>query len=195
MIRYRWLGGALVLLAACQSRETPQQMQARMDQQSAAAKQAINAVERSYERFTAEGKADSLASLFAQQGRQMPPNAPTAVGRAAIASNEAKMMRGMDVRLTISSETVMANGPMAIETGSYNVDGIPKKGAPKGTKGIRENGKYMAHWHQVNGQWQIIDLIWNTNGSMTMGAPAKPAAKGAAKAPSKSGTKKTGKRK
>jgi ketosteroid isomerase-like protein len=143
-----------------------------MDQETASAKQAVATVERNYERFVNEGKADSVASLYAEQGRAMQPHGPTLSGREAIRANQAQNMATYDFKLTITSENLMANGPLAIETGTYSVEGTPKKGAPMGTPPLKEDGKYLTHWHQVNGQWLIADLIWNSNQPLPTPGPA-----------------------
>ena len=74
----------LVATTACQTTESPQRMQSRMDSESAALRQALTGIARRYERWVSAGQADSIAAIFMEQGRQMPPNEQAAVGRAAI---------------------------------------------------------------------------------------------------------------
>jgi ketosteroid isomerase-like protein len=153
--------------------ETPQQAQARMDQETAGAKQAIATVERNYERYSNEGKADSIATLYTEQGRAMQPNGPALSGREAIRANEAQNMALFDSKLKITSENVVANGPIAIESGTYSFQATPKKDAPAGTSPLNENGKFLTHWQQVNGQWLIAELAWNSNQPLPEPAPLK----------------------
>jgi ketosteroid isomerase-like protein len=152
--------------------ETPQQARARMDQETAGARQAIGAVERNYERYVSEGKPDSVAMLYTEEGRGMQPNGPTLSGREAIRNQEAQNMQAHAVKLKITSENITANGPIAIESGTYAVEGTPKSDAPKGTPPLKEDGKYLAHWQQVNGQWLIAELAWNSNQPLPEPAPA-----------------------
>lgn len=174
----RLCGGVLLLGAACRPAENPQQA----EQQAAAFKQAAATAERNYERFTNEGKADSLVMLYTENGRTLPPNMAAENGRDAIKSGEEQNQAVYDFKLKINSENASVSGPLAVESGTYHVDGTPKKTAPKGTPAINEDGKYVAHWHNVNGQWLIAELIWNTNQPAAMPAPATAPAKKAAPA-------------
>jgi len=174
-------GALMIFAAACQpSKETPEQAKARMDQESETFKQAIAAIGRKYEAWTAAGQADSLASVFTEQGREMPPGEPAVVGRKAIHDYEARNASMFESKLAIHSEAAMASGPLGIERGSYSFEGKAKHGAPKGMPAsIHDEGKYLIHWHNVNGQWLIADMIWNAN--KMMGMPSSPATKPAAK--------------
>jgi len=177
-----WLGGAAMLtLFACQPRETPQRAQDRMAKESDAFKQAIASIERRYEAWVAAGQADSIAATFTDQGREMPPGEPSVVGRAAIGKYEAQSASMLESKLTLRSEAAAASGPIGIERGAYIFEGKAKKGAPKGTPAsFRDEGKYLVHWENVNGEWQIADQIWNSNApphAMTAAAKPKPAAK------------------
>jgi ketosteroid isomerase-like protein len=170
-------GALMIVTAACApSKETPEQAKARMDQESDAFKQAIAATARKYEAWTAAAQADSLASLFTEQGREMPPGEPAVVGRKAIHDYEARNAAMFQSKLAIHSEAAMASGALGIERGSYTFEGKTKHGAPKGMPAsIHDEGKYLIHWHNVNGQWLIADMIWNAN-KMT-GMPSSPATK------------------
>ncbi len=192
MRRFVYMGASLMLLAACQQAETPQQMQTRMDQETAAAKKSIAAIAARYEGWTAAGQTDSIANAFTENGREMPPNAPAVVGRAAIRADDAAQAAAMTRKLTVMSESVVSNGPIAIERGTYRFEATAKKGAPKGTPAsITDSGKYLQHWQNVNGTWLIAEQVWNSD--IPLGpppAPPKEAAKAAAKAPAKAPARK-----
>ena len=179
----RSLAGTVVaLLAACQTQETPQQMQARMGKESDAFKQAIAGTARRWEGWITAGQADSIANVFMEQGREMPPNGPAAVGRAGIRQFEAQNAAMIDGKLTLRTEEAIADGPLGVERGSFTFEGKAKPGAPKGMPAtVSDEGKYLIHWHNVNGQWRVAELIWNSNKPMMMPPPApvqKPAAAG-----------------
>jgi len=191
MRKATWLSAA-VLLTACQPHETPQQMQARMEKETEGFRTAAVAVAKRWEGYVTSSQGDSIATLFTEQGREMPPNEPAVVGRAAIARYETANDAVFAGKLAIAGEEYMANGPLAIERGSFTFSGKAKSGAPKGTPAsVTDEGKYLIHWHNVNGQWQIAEVIWNSNKPLMMAAPAaaakKPAAhpKTTAKAPAK----------
>jgi ketosteroid isomerase-like protein len=194
MHKARWVCAAAALLAACSSHETPQQAQARMEKESQAFTAAAASTARRYAGWVAAGQADSIASVFTEQGREMPPNEPAVVGRAAIKVYEARNAATMASKLAIRGESYMASGPLGVERGSFTFEGKAKPGAPKGMPAmVNDEGKYLIHWHHVNGQWQIADMIWNSNRSMmSAGASGKkkPAAHTTAKATTKPKKKK-----
>jgi ketosteroid isomerase-like protein len=194
MYRAMWLCAPAALLVACQSHETPQQAQARMQKETEAFTAVAAPTAKRYASWAAAGQADSIASIFTEQGREMPPNEPAVVGRAAIKVYEARNAATMAAKLTIRGESYMASGPLGIERGSYHFDGTAKPGAPKGIPAsVSDDGKYLIHWHNVNGQWLMADMIWNSNHSMmpTGMAGKKKASHTAAKpAPTKAKAKK-----
>jgi uncharacterized protein DUF4440 len=194
MSRAKWLCAAATLLVACQKpQETPQQVQARMEKESGAFATAAAAIAKRYMGWVAAGRADSIASVFTEHGREMPPNEPAVVGRVAIEMYEARNAATMTSKLVIRGESYMASGPLGVERGSYTFEGKAKPGAPKGMPAmVNDDGKYLIHWHNVNGQWLIADMIWNSNHSMMeMSGKKKPPAHTSAKAtPSKTKKKK-----
>jgi ketosteroid isomerase-like protein len=187
MHKTTWLGAAVLVLAACQSQETPDQMQARIQKESDSLRAVAGPISARWAGWVGAGQADSVASVFTDQGREMPPNQPAVVGRAAIKMFEARSAATFNAKLVITGDAYTANGPLGVERGSYTYEGKAKPGAPKGTPAVmNDQGKYLIHWQNVGGQWQIAELIWNGNAPMVMPAPPKkaashPAAKGAKK--------------
>lgn len=174
MNKGRWLVAAVALLGACKSQESPQQAQARMEKETEAFTAAVSGSGKRYAAWLAAGQADSIAGIFTEQGREMPPNEPAVVGRAAIKAYEVRNAARFSPKIVIRGETYMASGPLGIERGTFSIDGKAKPGAPKSVpRTFHDDGKYLIHWHQVNGRWQMVELIWNSNRSMM--PPAKPA--------------------
>jgi len=160
-------------MACAAAPETPEQAQARIDQESAAFKAAIKGIESRWELAYANNQPDSIAVLFAERAQILGPNSPVVTGRAAIAADEANQMKAYDFTLGITSEQAIANGPIGIERGSYGVTGKAKKTAPKGTPPtMADHGSYLIHWHLVNGTWQVADLAFTSSWTAT---PPKPA--------------------
>ncbi|MGH7546855.1 MAG: YybH family protein, partial [Gemmatimonadales bacterium] len=142
-----------------------------------------------WEGWVTAGQADSIANVFTDQGREMPPNAPAAVGRAAVRKFETQSAATFEGKLRIKTEAAVAYGPLAVERGSFTFEGKAKAGAPRGTPAtVRDEGKYLIHWHNVDGQWLVAELIWNSNEPAMMptsAAKQKPAAGAAKRAPRK----------
>lgn len=149
--------GAAAMLAGCQpAAETAEQAEQRMSAESAAAKTAIEA---SNVQFTAHfnaGHGDSVAAIYTENGRVMAPNMPLAAGRQAIGAAMG-MMGG--ATLVLTTESVAANGPLAVEMGTYRITLTPP-GAPAP---ITDTGKYLVHWHKAGDKWMMVDDIWNSD--------------------------------
>lgn len=164
MRRFGLLGAAVLFgVAGCQPAETPQQMQARMDQESAAFKAAIEGMARRWEAWEAAGQADSFPTMFMDGGREMPPNAPALVGAEAIRAYHAQLASMGSFTSHITAQSVMANGPLGIDRGTYHFTFTPNQGMENMGMPAADSGKYLVHWHQVNGSWKIADLIYNSD--------------------------------
>jgi hypothetical protein len=80
-------------------------------------------------------------------------------------------MAAMKPALVLTTESVAANGPIAIEAGTYKFTFTPP-GAPAP---MTDTGKYLVHWHKVGDKWMLVDNIWNSDlPAMPAGPPAKP---------------------
>lgn len=168
-------GALLLVLSGCMKPETPEQAQARISREVAAARPTFDAVARTWERYVAGNEPDSIAMLFTEQGELLPPNARPAVGRPAIQAFQAQMLSQGATTLSISTDEVLVNGPLAVSRGGYTLDIKPGPHSAAGMKAIADTGKYLLHWHQVSGKWLVADLAWNSN--VPLPAPPAPAAK------------------
>jgi uncharacterized protein DUF4440 len=168
-------GALLLVLAGCMKPETPEQAQARMSREVAAARPALDSIARRFERYTAANQPDSIAMLFTEQGEELAPNARPAVGRPAVQALEARLIGLGATTLSIATDEVLVNGPLAVSRGGYTLDIQPGAHTPPGMKAVADTGKYLLHWHQIGGKWLIADLAWNSN--IPLPAPPPPAAK------------------
>lgn len=149
--------------------ESPEDAAKRMQSETAAARSAIDGANALYMAHFNALRGDSLAALFVEDGRMMPPNGPTAVGRQAIAAGIATMA-GSVPTIALTTLSVEANGPLAVEVGTYTFRLQP----PGQTPPINDSGKYMVHWRKLGDRWMLVDDIWNSDlGGMPMAA-AKP---------------------
>jgi ketosteroid isomerase-like protein len=164
-----WMG-AVALLGGCQpAAETAEQADQRMSAESAAAKTAIEASNAQFAAHFNAGHGDSVAAIYADNGRVLAPNTPAVSGRAAITAFMATMAP-MKPALTLTTQSVAANGPLAVEMGTYSFTMTPP-GAPAP---ITDTGKYLVHWHKVGDKWMMVDDIWNSDLPAMAEPPKEP---------------------
>lgn len=145
---------ALALLAGCKMAETPDQAHTRMQSETNAAKPLIQAQLAKYVRGATSGNVDTLLSVYTEDAVLMPPNKPALTGRDKIRATFAAV-GPYDITFATSSLTV--NGDVAIERGIWQARMTP----PGGTMSVLRDGKYLAHWHKVGGEWLMAEHIWN----------------------------------
>jgi ketosteroid isomerase-like protein len=162
----------LLLVAACQKpAETAEQAQARMQTESATAKTEITARTAAFAVHMNAKHDDSLANMYTENAMLLPPNMPAVTGRAAIRTWLGSNGMPPGSTFTLTTVDVAANGPLAVERGTFNI-AIPAAGH---TPAMNVQGKYLAHWHKVDATWRMADDIWNENAA-SMPAPPMAAA-------------------
>jgi ketosteroid isomerase-like protein len=134
-----------------------------MDQEAAAARPVILAQAKSWEQWTSAGQADSMAGQFVEDGYDLPPNAPPVHGRANIMAYYAQQASIGQTTVHVSVDDVMANGPLAVARGAYDLEIQPGPTAPAGMSAVADTGKWLGALRQDNGKWLFTSLIWNSN--------------------------------
>jgi ketosteroid isomerase-like protein len=163
---------AAAVLAACQATETPEQMQARIDRESAAFRQAVEGMAPAFARYLASAAADSIAMMYTDNARVMPPNGPAVQGRDAIREMWAQMAGMGRWDITLTTVNAIANGPIGIESGTYALSLTPGPNAPPGMP-TSDTGKYLVHWHMVGDRWMLAEDIWNSDMPLPPPPPAR----------------------
>lgn len=149
---------ALLSITACGAKpESSAAAAFRMSQESAAAHTAIDAINIRYMRYLNGNMADSVASLYMEDGVMMPPYGPAVFGRTAIRDHLAANPSPAGATYTFMAADVHANGPMLVERGEYHFS-IPAMGK---TPAVSVNGKYLVHWRAVNGRWLQAATSWS----------------------------------
>jgi uncharacterized protein (TIGR02246 family) len=119
----------------------------------------VNAVAQAFHDGVANQDAAGLASLYAQDGRFLPPNMEPCEGRSAI---QAAMQQLLDMgarSLDVEPLDVREAGDMTIEYGRYTL-GIE----PDGGAAVSDVGKYVVvHEAQHDGSTKIALDIFNSN--------------------------------
>lgn len=151
--------GTLALIAGCQpAAESAEQAEQRMAGEAASARTAIEAANAEFVMHFNAGHGDSAAAQFTERGSMMPPNMATASGRAAVA----ELMNGMGAlkpTLTLTVGSVVANGPLAVELGTYSLSMTP----PGATAPVTDTGKFIVRWQKVGDRWMKAADIWNSD--------------------------------
>jgi ketosteroid isomerase-like protein len=154
-----------VLAAACAKPETMEQVNARMANEAATARSAIEQQNAAMARHMAAGHADSVATFYAADARVMGNNEPVANGREAIANNLRGMMGMGTFHLTLNTDSVWANGPLVVERGKYTYHFALGPSAPPGMDSTG-SGSYMVRWVKEGDRWVMADDIWNSDRPM-----------------------------
>jgi uncharacterized protein (TIGR02246 family) len=119
----------------------------------------VNAVARAFHDGVASQDAGGLASLYAEDGRFLPPGMEPCEGRSAI---QAAMQQLLDMgarSLDVEPLDVREAGDMTIEYGRYTL-GIEPEGADR----VTDIGKYVVvHEAQQDGSAKIVLDIFNSN--------------------------------
>ena len=141
----------LALVAAC--KESPEAAQARMRSEVEAARPQIEAMMARYARGAAAGNADTMLAVYAPDAVVMAPNLPA----ENLDSLRARLGRIGPFQVSFATRNLTVNGDVAIERGVWEAVLSP----PGSQFAVARDGKYLAHWHRINGQWLMVEHIWN----------------------------------
>lgn len=146
MTRFRLALLFCAVLAGCRHRPAPEQQ---------AVRQTIEAYNASLARWFLAGRADSLATVFAEDVWQLPPNMAPVVGRDSVRAfwrNAFKWGRWEFARQT---EDVVTSGAIAVERGRYTLRFTPDGVGP--IPGFQDRGNYLVLWRQDrDGRWRAV---------------------------------------
>lgn len=106
------------------------------------------------------GDADAWVAQFADDGVQMPPNAPENVGKERIGQWSGGFLSAFKVQFELDVDEVRIIGDWAFERGAYAIRLNPVAGGPS----MDDNGKYITIYRHDNGKgWKIARDIWNSS--------------------------------
>jgi len=89
------------------------------DRRSGRARIAILAANKQWMAAIAAGRADSLVLVYASTARMMGAGTPTSVGREAIGREFGEMFKIGAWKIQLHTDSVFANGPLVLETGTW----------------------------------------------------------------------------
>ena len=144
--------------------ETTAAIKARILEESSELKKVIEAYNAELGRYYASGDIDSVMSVFAEDARQMASNAPALEGREKIRAFWKQAVSWGRWDFTLTTVSVVANGPLAVELGRYQLQFTPGPTAPSGMSASYDSGNYVCYWRlDDDGNWQIVYDIATTD--------------------------------
>jgi uncharacterized protein (TIGR02246 family) len=115
------------------------------------------------ERYVANmesGDVERYLSLWADDGIQMPPNAPQVYGKSNIRTRVAQVFDNFNASMSINTEEIVVVGDLAYTRGTYLLDLTPKAGGEP----MRVDGKFLTVYRrQPDGSWLITRDCFNSN--------------------------------
>jgi uncharacterized protein (TIGR02246 family) len=124
------------------------------------ARATADAIFAKYAASLAAGDADAWATLWTEDGVQMPPDAPPVVGKSQIREKLRSLLAQFRFDMRIHTEEVRTAGDWAFARGLYDATLTPKAGGRQ----IPIDGKFMTILaRQPDGSWRIYRDIFNSN--------------------------------
>jgi uncharacterized protein (TIGR02246 family) len=121
---------------------------------------AIIAVADTYVAAVLKGDAAAITDLYTEDAMDMPPNAATVKGRAAIGEFYKKQMSGAKFSaFTLKHLETRSAGDVGYDVGSYDQTLTPT-GAPAP---VHDTGKYLVVVKRVGGKWKVAHAIYNSD--------------------------------
>jgi uncharacterized protein (TIGR02246 family) len=127
---------------------------------AAAAEDVRQAIEQVNARFVEAfkaGDAATIASLYTETAKMLPPDATEIAGREAIQAEWQSWIDGGFKDLTLEAQEVEASGDLAYEIGSFSLQ-VPAENNDM----VTASGNYVVVWKRgAEGSWRLQVDTWN----------------------------------
>jgi uncharacterized protein (TIGR02246 family) len=121
---------------------------------------AINNILDQYASSINAGDLDLWISLWADNGIQMPPNAPAVIGKGQLRAENESMFGEFILKMVITNKEVRVAGDLAFVRGTYTFSLTPKAGGET----VMTDGKYLSIVErQADGSWKFARDCFNDN--------------------------------
>ncbi len=137
---------------------------------TAAVRRTIESNNAKAEAWYAAGQIDSLATIFAEDAQQMPPNMAPLVGRDSIRAFWTNAVKWGKWEFDFNSADVVAADSLAVERGTYTLKFTAGTGSPMPS--FEDRGNFVVLWRrESDGVWRAV---WDAPVSTVApaGAPA-----------------------
>jgi ketosteroid isomerase-like protein len=99
-----------------------------------------------------------VLSIYAENSNFMPPNQPIIRGRDALKTFYDELLNGGATNLKLDVAEVSGHGPLAYQSGTYEMDVKPAKGPSQ-----HDRGKYLFIARKLNNVWRYEYTVWNSD--------------------------------
>jgi ketosteroid isomerase-like protein len=147
------LGGlvSVLLLATACSGPAPQEFTTR---DAGTIRQRNNAF---VQAFNTKGT-PTILDLYAENSVFMPPNQPIIRGKGALKNFYDELLKEGATNLKLNVDQVSGHGPIAYQSGTYEMELKPASGA-----GSRDRGKYLFVLRKMGETWRYEYTMWNSD--------------------------------
>jgi ketosteroid isomerase-like protein len=101
---------------------------------------------------------DPILNLYAENSVFMPPNEPIIRGKDALKHFYEELFKRGATNLRMDITEVSGHGPLAYQSGNYEMDLKPETGTPG-----RDRGKYLFVLRKMQIGWKYEYTMWNSD--------------------------------
>jgi ketosteroid isomerase-like protein len=101
---------------------------------------------------------DQMLAAYTENSVFMPPNQPVLRGKDALKTFYDEMLKGGGTNLKLDAGEISGHGPLAYQSGSYELDMKPAGGAE-----THDRGKYLFILRKMAGTWRYEYTVWNSD--------------------------------
>jgi len=99
-----------------------------------------------------------VLDVYTENSVFMPPNQPIIRGKDALKRFYEDLIKSGASGLKIDVAEVSGHGPLAYQSGTYEMDVKPSNGPSD-----HDRGKYLFIARKLNGQWRYEYMVWNSD--------------------------------
>lgn len=99
-----------------------------------------------------------ILDLYAENSVFMPPNMPVIRGKDSLKNFYTDLLGQGASNLRLDVTEVAGHGPIAYQSGPYELDYAPEKGGPR-----HDRGKYLFVLRNMSGTWRLQYTMWNSD--------------------------------
>ena len=101
---------------------------------------------------------DQVLAIYAENSVFMPPNQPIIRGRDALRTFYDDLLKAGATNLRLQAAEVSGHGPLAYQSGTYEMDYKPASGPV-----THDRGKYLFVLRRLNDSWRYEYTVWNSD--------------------------------